>query len=276
MNDILAISKTTLIFELDGTRSNKAIDRLELTNVDSQKRVGYKVKSTNVARYLVNPSSGILEPLQKIKIDIVLTVNANEDVSRMNDKFRLYCLEIDDESVTRQNIDTYIRRNEQNIKKVSINVKINEKYDKTAPLRTTTTAELVESMQPTDNKEAFNNGEQNSLMLDTSALGNVPSFTFNANDSKISNTSAINTNLESLLIEKENDINKLKETNSALQKDIAALRGKIVPSEADKGLKKKLRIDLWKIIVIFFIGLLLGVLLNKNSQTMEIVSLIEA
>ena len=276
MNDILSISKTTLVFEIDRTRSNKAQDRIELTNVDSQKRVGYKIKSTNVARYLVNPSSGILDPLRKLKIDIVLSVNENEDISKMNDKFRLYCIDINDSTVTRQNIDHYIRRNEQNIKKVSINVKISEKYDTTEPVREVRTTDFAEPSQPVNLQAATDNLSQTSMMFDQTFPEYLPGSSNLNNESRLTYLPQATSNMESLLIERENDIMKLMESNSMLQKDISSLKGKIVPNAGEKAPEKKLKMDFWKFLVLFLVGITLGIFLNRSGKNMEIVNVIEA
>lgn len=263
MNDMLILSKTTLEFELDLSRSNKAIDRLELTNVDSQKRIGYKMKSTNVSRYLVSPSSGIIEPLKTLKVDVMLMLQPNEDTSNISDKFRLYCLEINDETVKRQNIDQYIRKNEQNIKKVSINVKIVEKLDKILGLRETPTEiqQKIEGISHTDNIQ------QESILFSSIEPGFTTSSVI---ESRITSHSFANTNLESLLIEKESDVMKLKETNIALEKDIAALRSKILPGNSVKSISKRLTADFWKIILIFLFGVIIGIYLNSTGNRMEV------
>lgn len=275
MNDILSISKTTLFFEIDRTRSNKAQDRIELTNVDSQKRVGYKIKSTNVARYLVNPSSGILDPLRKIKIDIVLSVNNNEDIAKMNDKFRLYCIEINDDTVTRQNIDQYIRKNEQSIKKVSINVKISEKYEVTEIIREERVTNFAEPSEPGNLIAATDNLSQNSLLFETMVPEHLTNLSNMTIEHRATNQSQISSNMESMLIEKENDIMKLKESNSMLQKDISSLKGKIVPSAGEKVVEKRLKIDFWKFLVLFLAGIMIGIFLNRSGKRMEIVNVVE-
>lgn len=268
MNNTLTMSKTTLVFDLDTSKSTKSIDRLELTNVDSVKRVGYKIKSTNVSRYIVNPSSGIIDPLKSLKVDFMLTLQEGDNLSNINDKFRLYCLPINDETVTKHNIDHYIRKNEQFIKKTTIDMKIAPK-------------------QESDNKKAEANLSERQVNAPVQVMDNrSPDEVVSASDlfesiklpirptqlreSEVTNFATSQSGLETLLIDKESEILKLKESNTMLQKDMSSLKEHILPEQAQKSIIKHGNIELWRFLIVFLLGILLGVWLNSgNSQRLK-------
>ena len=260
MNDMLKISKATLGFEINISKSSKSIDTIELTNVDPMNRVGFKIKSTNVSRYLVSPSSGIIDPLKTIKVDFMLTMNENEDISQIKDKFRLYCLRIDDETVTRQNIDLYIRRNEQNIKKSTLRLNIIDKSGK---------EEEVPGDEPTlYKKEKATNlleGAIKTKPQSTSGNSVICKKPQEINEQLVTESELRAENgLNGILIEKENDIAKLKESNTILEKDISKLRDSILDCTSLSTTKKNVKLDTWKMVVVFLVGTALGIMLNSN------------
>lgn len=261
MNDMLKMSKISLTFEIDRVRSNKAIEQLELLNPDQNKRKGFKIKSTNIARYVVNPASGIIDPLKIANIDIMLTVHPEEDISRIQDKFRLYCLEITDDNVNKQNIDQYIRKCENNITKASIGVKVIEKHDKNTNRLDSLT--LDQRPNPTDIMSQIS--KDNVIKPDSVLFESIipPSNKNIYCDSQNSNMNFKSNGVESLLIEKENEILKLKETNSMLEKDITMMRGKILLGDQNKIAVKNNETRVWKFMLVLLFGLIIGSMLNS-------------
>ena len=267
MNDLLKMSKTYLTFEVDRVRFNKAIDRLELQNPDHNKRKGFKIKSTNISRYVVNPASGIIDPLKTIKIDVMLTLQPDEDISRVQDKFRLYCIDITDDNVTKQNIDQYIRKNESYIKKASIGVKVTERQDTSSKKIDSLSNEPKEQMETASMVSKEQISKPDSVLYESIMPGSQSNV---FQESRISNMIPKNNGFESLLIDKENEILKLKETNSMLEKDISMIRGKILLGDQSKIEVRDEKVKVWKLLMILLFGLIIGAALNSAQVAVTI------
>lgn len=265
MNDLLKMSKTILTFEIDRMRSNKAIDRLEIQNSDPNKRKGFKIKSTNITRYVVNPAAGIIDPLKTMKIDVMLTVQPGEDISKVQDKFRLYCLDITDESVTKQNIDLYIKKNENNIKKASIGVKIIDKHDVGSNrLDSLTMAPQTDQNERTSLISKDQNVKQDSILYESVISVGISNV---FQDVRALSSNQKPDGLEILLMEKENEIFKLKEVNSVLEKDISMIRGKILLGDKSKLSLKDNKMKIWKLLLVLLLGLIIGGLMNSSFSS---------
>ena len=269
MDDILKISKTTLTFEIDQASMKRAIDHLELQNPDQNTRKGFKIKSTNIARYVVSPASGIIDPLKTVKIDIMLALRPEDDISRLNDKFRLYCIEIDDDNVTKQNIDQYIRKKEGEIKKSSIGVRIVDKQETRGHQRGSLSFEPTEGLRQSVNQRTSEQEPRpDSVLYESIVTGGQSNW---YQDSRVSapgpGRESRPTGLEGLLVEKENEILKLKETNSMLEKDISMIRGKILLDSNSKVSGEGEKVKVWKILLMLLIGLIVGALLNSAYPT---------
>lgn len=126
MDNVFTISKSQLVFEIDPTQSLKAIDSLKIKNMDANSNVGFKLKSTNIARYVVSPVVGIIEPLQTASIGIMLTLTPGDKLATIEDKFRLYLAVLEDTAVDKNSVDKFIRDNEKIVKKLSLTVMVKD------------------------------------------------------------------------------------------------------------------------------------------------------
>jgi hypothetical protein len=117
MSQPLSLSKTTLNFELPpGHRRGQ--ETLEIRNIENNYRY-YKIMTTSKGRYIVKPSSGRLEPLGVVKVEIILSLNDNDvDLSKIRDKFAVYTLPGNEEFVDKKELDDYIQKNKKNVQQI--------------------------------------------------------------------------------------------------------------------------------------------------------------
>ena len=257
MSDSFRISKVVLGFEVDVNQSNKATDYLEITNMDPLNRLGFKIKSTNIARYVVSPSNDIINPLKKAKISVVLTLHPGDNIENISDRFRVYCLEIKNESITRQNIDKYIKENEDKVEKVSLNVKVTKK-----------TGSLFEEVSPDNpftNETVGDNSDANLGKGESSLIACFDSESMVTAIDKPKAKSRIvdNKNFETVLIEKENEILKVRENNTMLEMEISSIKKRIMSGNNQAANKKVTRIELWQLLFALLAGILIGATLNS-------------
>lgn len=117
MSQPLSLSKTHLNFELpSGMRRGQ--ETLEIRNIENNYRY-YKIMTTSKGRYIVKPSSGRLEPLGVVKVEIILSLNDTDvDVSKIRDKFAVYTLLGNEEFADKKELDEYIQKNKKNVQQI--------------------------------------------------------------------------------------------------------------------------------------------------------------
>lgn len=263
MENYFRISKSEITFEVDRENGYRSMGTVELQNPDYNKRKGFKIKSNNIQRYVVNPSSGLIDPLKTIKITIMMNFSPTDNLKNVRDKFRIYFIEIDEEHISKQNIDQFIAKNEHNIKKATLGVKIVEKQGK-QPLRTTKTPANLLSGQ-TSLRESNVSSYKESHLFESIINHDIPIPSTKEDKIEVEQGKE-KMELESSLIEKENEILRLKEANHILEKDIALIRGKIVLNEDDKMNVRKEKAQIWQLLYVFLIGLMIGAYLNSAKK----------
>ena len=261
MSDSFRISKVVLEFEIDVDHSNKAIDYLEITNTNPLNRLGFKIKSTNIARYVVSPSNGILNPLKKEKISVVLTLHPGDNIENIDDRFRVYCLEIKDEFVTKRNIDKYLKDNEDKVHKVSLNVKVTKRTNSLSE-ELTTSKEFTDEMAR--DKPDASLGKGGSSLFEAFDRGSIVTA---VDGSKTKSRIVDNKNIETVLIEKENDILKLRESNTMLKMEISIIKRRVVSESKQTVNKRAGKIELWQLLFALLAGILMGAILNSTERS---------
>ena len=108
MQHNLKVSTEQIIFELR-PNDEKSFYKLELQNQHPEKNIGFKIKSTNVDRYIVSPAQAILEPSQKTIVEIVLKLKESDrNLRSIKDKFAIFYMEIED-TVEKDEIEKHIK-----------------------------------------------------------------------------------------------------------------------------------------------------------------------
>lgn len=103
-------------FQVVPTQS-KYLAKFTVENL-SDNPVGFKIKSTFNKRYFVNPVIGILSPLQKQNIDVVLSLSEEELKLGKNiqDKFAIFYIPMNTTNIPQPNIETFIKQNQSKSK----------------------------------------------------------------------------------------------------------------------------------------------------------------
>lgn len=111
----LTLSSSHVYFELaPGARKSQA--SIEIRNVDDRRQL-YKIMTTGRKRYIVKPSSGTLEPLGHVRVEIFLML-ADEDRNSVKDKFCIYTIPAGDRVWEKKELDEYISANRHSVQQV--------------------------------------------------------------------------------------------------------------------------------------------------------------
>jgi hypothetical protein len=128
----LSLSKTHLSFEMP-SGSRRGQETLEIRNLENQSRY-YKIMTTSKGRYIVKPSSGRLEPLDVVKIEIVMSLtDADVDVSKIRDKFAVYTLPGNDEFADKKELDEFIQKNKKSVQQIIFTAGVSAPESKGGP-----------------------------------------------------------------------------------------------------------------------------------------------
>lgn len=81
----------------------------------------FKIMCTNVKRYIIKPSNGLLKPFEKRKIEILLDIPKDTPTtSPMKDAFLLASLIGTTDALDKESLDEYIRQNQSFTSKIKI------------------------------------------------------------------------------------------------------------------------------------------------------------
>lgn len=241
MENHVSISKSKLIFEIDSGVSKKALSNLEIENLDMVYDLGFKIKSTNVSRYIVNPVVGIINPRSTVKIDIMLIMGPTDKTEYLEDKFRVYTIVLHQSGIDKTEVNKLIKENIKAVKKYSIPVVIKD-------LATNILKDRKDITTPFDN------------MIEQDLNQNTP---------KVCDSSLSASNLATITEENEGKTNTLKVNDeiNLLRKENQALFDSL---KAERQLAKSHKIDhhklgnfqYWKALLVFFLGAILGILIT--------------
>lgn len=261
MNQNLSISKKKINFLLE-SGTNKGYEQIQIRNINSTTRIGFKIRSTNISRYIVNPTAAIIEPSQFINIDILLTLQEKDDISKITDKFCIYSLEIKDEEINMTNVEKYIKSNSDNLKKYYLKVSINRKNS---------------NKNSVVSKEEENITNDNSLynsLVDQKRISVVENFEMENKQNMISvgndkGNQGVNfmkkrdSVLESTIMDKDNELRKLKSEKMMLEKDLKVVKEKIINKKYGNNLNEN-KTAIWKMLLFILLGFILGVFFNSK------------
>jgi hypothetical protein len=282
MKPTLSISKKTINFILEKD-INKGYEQIQIQNLSNHTRLGFKIRSTNISRYLVNPTSAIIEPSESINIDILLTIKENDDLNSIIDKFCVYSLEIKDEDINMANVEKYIKQNSNELKKNYLKVTISRKSDSKEPsiLKGSRNSVIGESgfkintpskvTVGNNEKEDFEknsifrsqNEKSNYISLINETGGSLDTSLKTSNDNFVNNIKkSDNLKLEEQLILKDNQIMKLMNEKKILEKDLNLVKEKIINKNNGSFIEKS-KTAFSQILLFLLIGFIFGVLFNS-------------
>lgn len=122
MSEPLQLSSNVLTFYLDGV-NKKFYTKITFRNQENFRK-GFKIKTSNRDRYIVNPASTILLPFQSVEVDFALALREEtsnpHEINR--DKFCVYVIVLDDGVHSKQDVEEYIRSKRVDVKKIYLKV----------------------------------------------------------------------------------------------------------------------------------------------------------
>ena len=94
-------------------QDKRSFYKLFIENITADKVVGFKIKSTNTKRYMVSPTQYILNPKEKVVVDIVMHIDEQENVNinNIHDKFAIFYLDFSNFSENKDSIESFINNN---------------------------------------------------------------------------------------------------------------------------------------------------------------------
>lgn len=260
MADTLDLSTSVLDFIFDSVRSSKTATQLIVTNKDVCKRVAFMFKDTNVLSFLVNPDSGIIRPTENQKIDIMMIAKPGEDISLIDAKINICFAELGTDESLHESLDLYMSRNIERVWIISLGVRVVERYK--GALRKSFHDSETKSNTTVVGSDASKMDTSIGKILQTEPVGNflTSSTKKDINDLE---SSRISKSIEGLLIEREDELAKLKARKRLLDEatDSPTVIGDIF---ADKSAEPFIKTEQWKYICLFFIGILTGIYLNSG------------
>lgn len=249
MNQNLSISKKKINFLLEAN-TNKGYEQIQIQNINPTTRIGFKIRSTDISRYIVNPTAALINPSQHINIDILLTLSPKDDITKISDKFCIYSLEIKDEDINMTNVEKYIKSNSKDLKKHYLKVSINRKSNKNS--------EISKEEETAQESDMFNSLVQNEKVefeknLSVNVNGKIDEGDFMKRDSILQET----------IIDKDNELRKLKSEKNMLEKDLSVVKEKIMNKKYGNNLGDG-KMQIWKMLLFVLLGFILGVFFNSK------------
>lgn len=142
MSDPLRLSSNHINWDLPAGIRRMSLS-VELSNTTNEQYL-FKIKGTSMARYIVQPAHGLLNPFQKIKVTFLVNLSADQDTSRpVLDQFKLFALIAPPNAENKEGLDEYIKAHSQECHQTRIKSTIN--FLKPGD---------SETQQPSDTKEA--------------------------------------------------------------------------------------------------------------------------
>lgn len=108
MSDPLRLSSNQINWDLPAGIRRMSLS-VELSNTTNEQYL-FKIKGTSMARYIVQPAHGLLNPFQKIKVTFLVNLSVDQDTSRpVQDQFKLYALIAPPNAENKEGLDEYIK-----------------------------------------------------------------------------------------------------------------------------------------------------------------------